>query len=66
MHKIRYYLMLITLLASLGGFTFLGSGSLANTASSHQVSASSVSGKSTRSVAFLLRPPCPGSASTDC
>lgn len=66
MRKIRYYLTLITLLASLSGFTFLGAGSLANTASLQHISASSVAGKSTQSVARLFKPPCPGYGSNDC
>ncbi len=69
MHKIRYYLVAITLLASLSGFTFLGSGSLANTAFSHQItpiSAASVVGKSPRSVVFIFRGPCPSNGSDDC
>jgi hypothetical protein len=60
MRKIRYYLTLVTLLASLSGFTFLGlgSGSVAPTAvNSHTT---------THSVAFILKPPCPGGTSTDC
>jgi hypothetical protein len=60
MRKIRYYLMLVTLLASLSGFTFLGlgSGSVASTAvNSHA---------NTHSAVFIPKGYCPGSASMDC
>ena len=68
MHKIRYYLVAIMLLASLSGFTFLGSESLASTAFSHQSSPStaSVVGSSFKSVVFIPRGPCPSSGSDDC
>lgn len=69
MHKIRYYLVAIALLASLSGFSFLRSGSLANTTFSHQISAisiASVVGKSPRLVAFTFRAPCPSNGSDDC
>jgi hypothetical protein len=63
MKKIRCYLAAIALAAALSGPFFLqamGSGSMANAASSHyasSVSAPSVVGKSTRSEA-IIRPPC--------
>lgn len=68
MRKIRYGLTLITLLASLSGFTFfgLGSGPLATTASSQHVTASSVAGTSSRSIAIIIKPYCPVPGSLDC
>ncbi len=56
MHKIRYYLTAIMLLASLSGFVFLGSGlqAQAHMTSHHPASA------------FLFRGPCPGYGSNDC
>lgn len=68
MRKIRYSLTLITLMASLSGFTFfgLGSASLARTAASHHVTASSVTGTSTRSIAIIIKPFCPGQTTNDC
>lgn len=61
MRKIRYGLMLITLLASLSGFTFFGPGSssLATMTASHHVTASSVAGKSGQSIALIIKPYCP-------
>jgi hypothetical protein len=66
MKKIRYYLAAIALVVTLSGPPLLGIGvgSTANAASSQHaasVSASSVVGKSTRSVAIKRNPPC-GSA----
>lgn len=61
MRKIRHFLVAILLMASLSGFTFLGSGSLASTIASHSGSTTSAS-----SVAFLKRPICPGPGSNDC
>ena len=61
MKKIRYSLATIALVAALGG-SFLqgiGLGSMANTASSRHASSSFVVGQSTKSVAFLHKPPCP-------
>lgn len=68
MRKIRYGLTLIALLASLSGFTFfgLGSGPLATTTASQHVTASSVTGKSSQSIAIIMKGYCPGSASIDC
>ncbi len=67
MKKIRYSLATIALLATLCGSFFQGMGlsSLANTATSRHVTASSVAGHSTGSVAFLHKPPCPWSG-VDC
>ncbi len=67
MRKIRYGLTLITLLASLSGFTFfgLGSGSLAATASSQHVT-TSVAGKSSPTIAIIIKPYCPVPGSLDC
>ena len=61
MKKIRYSLATIALLATLSGLLPLGAGlgSLANTATSRHVTASSVAGHSAKSVAFLHKPPCP-------
>ena len=66
MKKLRYYIAVIVLAAAtLGGPFFLqamGSGSLANAASNRHtssISASSVAGKSTGSVALKRTPPCP-------
>lgn len=67
MRKIRYGLTLITLLASLSGFTFfgLGSASLASTASSQHIT-TSVAGTSTRSIAIIIKGYCPGTSANDC
>jgi len=64
MKKIRCYLAIVALVATLSGLSLQGMGSVANAASSHDassVSASSVVGKSARSVAYRYRPngPCP-------
>ena len=61
MKKIRCYLAVIALAATLGGPTFLGigAGSLANVASSQHVSTASLAGKSATSVAFKPLWPCP-------
>jgi hypothetical protein len=67
MRKIRYGLTLITLLVSLSGFTFFGpgSGSLATTVSGHHVTVSAT-GKSSRSIAMIMKGYCPGQATNDC
>ena len=67
MKRIRYSLATIVLLATLGGSLLQGMGlaSLANTATSRHVTASSVAGHSAKSVAFLHKPPCP-SVGSDC
>lgn len=67
MRKIRYGLTLIALMASLSGFTFfgLGSSSLATTVSSQHVT-TSVAGKSSQSIAILIKGYCPGPGSLDC
>ena len=68
MKKIRYSLATIALLATLSGLPLLqgmGLASLANTATSRHVTASSVAGQSAKSVAFLHKPPCPW-AGADC
>ena len=64
MKKLRCYLAIVALIATLSVPALQGIGSVANAASSHyasSVSASSVVGKSTRSVAYRYRPngPCP-------
>jgi hypothetical protein len=62
MKKIRCYLAIVALIATLSVPVLQGIGSVANAASSHyasSVSASSVVGKSTRSVAITRDPPCP-------
>ncbi len=61
MKKIRCSLAAIALAATLIGSTFLGigAGSLANVASSQQVSTASLAGKSATSVAFKPLWPCP-------
>ncbi len=66
MKKLRWYLAIVALIATLSGLSLQGMGAVANAASSHyasSVSAPSVVGKSTRSEA-IIRPPC-GSA-VDC
>ena len=67
MKRIRYSLATIALLATLGGSLLQGMGlaSLANTATSRHVTASSMAGHSTKPVASLHKPPCPWSGS-DC
>ena len=66
--KLRYYLAIIALAATLSGPALqgLGAGSMANAASSRHVSSSFVTGKSTRSLAFGRYPPCPSGGSIDC
>ncbi len=61
MKKIRCSLAAIALVLTLSGSTFLGigAGSLANVASSQQVSTASLAGKSATSVAFKPLWPCP-------
>ena len=61
MKKFRNYLVAIAVVVTFSGPTFLGIGaeSLANAASSQQVSTASLAGKSTTSVAFKLLCPCP-------
>jgi len=61
MKKIRGSLAAIALVLTLSGSTFLGigAGSLANVASSQQVSTASLAGKSATSVAFKPLWPCP-------
>lgn len=67
MRKIRYGLTLITLLASLSGFTFfgLGSGPLATTTASQHVT-TLVAGKSSQSIAIIMKGYCPSTGSIDC
>ncbi len=58
MKKIRYYLAIVALIATLSGLSLQGMGAVANAASSHyasSVSAPSVVGKS---LAFKIGPPC--------
>jgi len=69
MKKIRCYLAVIALLATLSGSSLQGLASMAHAASSRQASAASapfVAGKSTKSVAVRPDPPCPGSGTWDC
>ena len=67
MKKIRYSLATIALVATLGGSLLQGMGlaSLANTATSRHVTASSVVGQSAKSLAAVRQPPCPA-AGIDC
>ena len=68
MKKIRYFLAAIALAATLlSGLLPLGMGlgSMANTVSSRHASSPFVVGQSTKSVAFLHKPPCPWSGA-DC
>ena len=67
MKRIRYSLATIALLATLGGSLLQGMGlaSLANTATSRHVTASSVAGHSAKLVASLYKPPC-AYAGADC
>jgi len=67
MKKIRSFIAAIALVATLSGLLPLGMGlgSLANIASSHHANSSFVVGQSTKSVAFLHKPPCPW-AGVDC
>ena len=61
MKKLRYYLAIIALAATLSGPALQGMGSMANAASSQHtssVSASFVAGKSSKSVAIRRYPPC--------
>lgn len=71
MKKLRYCLAAIALAVTLSGPVVLGmgTGSMANAASSQHaasVSASSVAGKSTRLEAFKIHPPCGAGGSDDC
>jgi hypothetical protein len=71
MKKIRYYLAIIALIATLSGASLqaMGSGVMANAASSLHVSSVSsplVGGTSTRSVAAKRYPRCPGGGGSDC
>ena len=64
MKKIRCYLAIVALIATLSGSSLLGVGSVAmahDAASQYasSVSASFVAGKSTRSEAIKRDPPCP-------
>ena len=61
MKKIRCYLTAIALVLTLGGSIILGigTGSLANVASSQHVSAATVAGKPTQSVAYRPLGWCP-------
>ncbi len=71
MKKIRCYLAAIALLATLSGLPLqgLGSGLMANAASSRHASSVSspfVVGKLTRPEALRLHPPCGGGGTNDC
>lgn len=70
MCKIRYYLVTIALMASLGGFAFVKSALPVNPASSHSVSTVSVSSmtgtSATGSVVLIPRPPCGAGGGYDC
>jgi hypothetical protein len=72
MQKLRCSLAAIALIATMSGsilLPFLGAGSMANAASSHHagsVSSALVVGKSTGSVAFILKGHCPGATTSDC
>ncbi len=67
MKKIRCFFATIALVATLSGLLPLGTGlaSMANTVSSLHASSPFVVGQSAKSVAFLHKPPCPGSG-VDC
>ena len=67
MKKIRYSLATIALVATLCGSFLQGIGlaSMANAAASRHAGSPFVVGQSTKSVAFLHKPPCPGSG-VDC
>ena len=67
MKKIRCFFATIALVATLSGLLPLGTGlaSMANTVSSRHASSPFVVGQSTKSVAFLHKPPCPY-AGADC
>ncbi len=62
MKKVRSYLAVFALVATLSGSIILGTGlgSLANTVSSHHVSAASVAGKSTQTAFYKPWCPIPG------
>jgi hypothetical protein len=69
MNKLRCTLAAIALIATMSGSILLqgmGAGAMANAASSHHVSALSVAGKSTKSVASMRYGPCPGSVTLYC
>ena len=59
MKKIRYSLVVMALLATLGGFSVPVLGSMANAASSQHVSAAVTAGHTTGAVAVKRNPPCP-------
>ncbi len=64
MKKIRYYLAIVALIATLSGLSLQGMGSVANAASSHYASSVSAPSVVEKSLAFKIGPPC-GSA-MDC
>ena len=68
MKKIRYYLAVIALLATLSGpaLQVFGAGSMANTASSQHTSASFAAGHTTKFVRVGRYPPCPSGGTSDC
>ena len=66
MKKIRSFLVVIALVATLGGFSIQGLGSMANTAGYHAGS-SVAAGQSSRSIASVHRYPiCPVPGHIDC
>jgi len=67
MNKVRRFLAVIALVATLSGLSLQGIGatSLANTASSQHASAIS-STSLAKPVALKIHPPCPGSVTNDC
>jgi hypothetical protein len=67
MKKIRCYFAIIALLATLGGFSLQGMGSMANAASSQHAGPSFAAGQSARSVASRhIFPICPVPGANDC
>ena len=66
MKKIRYSLVVMALLATLGGFSVPVLGSMANAASSQHVSAAVTAGHTTGAVAVKRLGPCPVLGANDC
>jgi len=66
MKKIRYSLVVMALLATLGGFSVPVLGAMANAASSQHVSAAVTAGHATGAVAVKRLGPCPAGGTNDC
>jgi hypothetical protein len=58
MKKIRCYLAIVALIATLSGLSLQGMGSVASAASSHYASSVSTSSVVGKSLAFKIGPPC--------